>query len=97
MPSLLLSLLLRLAYRNPTPWRLRGKAWRKEDVPLVEEDQVRDHLSKLDTHKSMGPNGICLRVLREPADVFAKAFSIIFEGHREPEKCLRTGGKPTTL
>ena len=31
----------------------REKAWKKEDLPLVEEDQVRDHLSELDTHKSM--------------------------------------------
>jgi len=33
---------------------VREKAWGKEDFPLVKEDQVRDHLSKLDTHKSMG-------------------------------------------
>jgi len=31
----------------------REKAWKKEDLPLVEEDQVRDHLSELDTHISM--------------------------------------------
>jgi len=30
---------------------VREKAWRKEDLPLVEEDRVRDHLSKLDTHR----------------------------------------------
>jgi len=33
----------------------REEAWRKEDLPLVEEDQVRYHLSNLDTHKSMAP------------------------------------------
>jgi len=37
---------------------LREKAWRKEDLPLAEENRVRDHLSKLDTHKSMGPEGM---------------------------------------
>lgn len=32
----------------------------KENVPLVEEDQMREHLSKLDIHKSIGPDGINL-------------------------------------
>jgi len=36
---------------------VREKAWRKEDLLLVKDDQTRDHLSKLDSHKSMGPNG----------------------------------------
>jgi len=45
------------------PWEsqsleVRGKAWRKEDLPLLEGDQVRDHLSKLDIHKYLGPIGI---------------------------------------
>ncbi|GAB0185935.1 mitochondrial enolase superfamily member 1 [Grus japonensis] len=34
----------------------RGKGWSKQVVPLVEEDQVRGYLSKLD--KSMGPDGM---------------------------------------
>jgi len=32
------------------------EACRKDDLSLVEEDSVRDHLSNLDTHKSMGPD-----------------------------------------
>jgi len=34
--------------------KVREKSWRKEDLPLVEEDWIRGHLSKLDTHKTMG-------------------------------------------
>ena len=37
---------------------VREKVWRKQDLPLVEEDRVRDHLGKLNTHKSMGPDGM---------------------------------------
>jgi len=58
---------------------VREKAWRMDDLPLVEEDWVRNHLSKMDTHKSIRPNGMQPRVLRDLADVIAEALSIIFE------------------
>lgn len=32
---------------------MRGKAWSNDDVPLMEEDQVREYLNKLDVHMSM--------------------------------------------
>jgi len=67
---------------------VREKACRKEDLPLVEEDRVGDHLSKLDTRKSMSPNGMCPRVLRELADVIAEPLSSIFE------RSWRTGEEP---
>ncbi|GAB0203786.1 mitochondrial enolase superfamily member 1 [Grus japonensis] len=64
------------------------KVLRKEDLPLVEEDRVREHLGKLDIHKSMGPDGMHPRVLSELAAVIARPLSIIFE------RSWRTGEVP---
>lgn len=56
----------------------RVKGWNTEDVPLVEEDQVGEYLSKLDIDKSMGLDGIHPQVLREQSDVIVRPFCIIF-------------------
>ncbi|KFQ42980.1 hypothetical protein N333_07736, partial [Nestor notabilis] len=47
--------------------------------PIVGEDQVRDHLKNLNVHKSMGPDEIPPRVLKELVNEVARPLSIIFE------------------
>ncbi|TRZ09972.1 hypothetical protein HGM15179_017134, partial [Zosterops borbonicus] len=46
--------------------------------PIIQEEAVREQLRCLDAHKSMGPEGIHPRVMRQLADELAKPLSIIY-------------------
>ncbi|CAM4548919.1 unnamed protein product [Lepidochelys olivacea] len=53
--------------------------WGRDGQPSVEIEVVRDYLEKLDVHKSMGPDKLHPRVLKELAAVIAAPLAIIFE------------------
>ncbi|CAM5173164.1 unnamed protein product [Eretmochelys imbricata] len=53
--------------------------WGRDGQPSVEIEVVRDYLEKLDVHKSMGPDELHPRVLKELAAVIAEPLAITFE------------------
>lgn len=53
--SLPRSLLVRLVFRSPRLLKPVRKSGPRKTLLLVKEDQVREHLNKLDIHKSMRP------------------------------------------
>ena len=56
--------------------------------PTIQEETVRDLLLQLDCHKSMGPDEIHPRVLREQVEEIAELLSIIYQ------RSLLTGEVP---
>ncbi|KFW96753.1 hypothetical protein N336_00064, partial [Phalacrocorax carbo] len=53
----------------------RGAEW----SPTIQGEMVSDLLYHLNTHKSMGPDGIHPRVLRELAEVLTEPLSIFYQ------------------
>ncbi|CAM5111816.1 unnamed protein product [Natator depressus] len=58
---------------------LGSTAWGGGDQPSVKKEVVRDYLENLDEHKSMGPDALHPRVLKELADVITEPLAVIFE------------------
>ena len=63
---------------------LVGGDWGSNVPPTVSEEQARDHLRNVNICKSMSPNEMHPRVLRELTDVVIKPFSTIFENFWQP-------------
>ncbi|KAK4832377.1 hypothetical protein QYF61_022232 [Mycteria americana] len=51
----------------------------QNEDPIIQGEMVSDLLHHLDTHSSMGPDGIHPRVLREVAEMLTKLLSIIYQ------------------
>ncbi|RMC19036.1 hypothetical protein DUI87_03640 [Hirundo rustica rustica] len=55
------------------------ETWEQNGPPIIQEEAVKELLTGLDAHKSMGPDGIHPKVMRKLADELAKPLSIIYQ------------------
>ncbi|KAK4824534.1 hypothetical protein QYF61_016114 [Mycteria americana] len=60
------------------PPELEDRDGQQNKLPIIQEEAVNNLLCQLDTHKSMGPDGIHARVLRELVEELAKPLPIIY-------------------
>ncbi|RMC18591.1 hypothetical protein DUI87_04485 [Hirundo rustica rustica] len=65
--------------QNNCPLGLVDGVREQNGPPVIQEETVRELLSHLDVNKSMGPDGIHPRVMRELADELVKLLSIIYQ------------------
>ncbi|KAK4818458.1 hypothetical protein QYF61_013664 [Mycteria americana] len=70
------------------PPELEDRDGEQNEAPIIQGEMVSNLLHHLDTHKSMGPDGIHPRVLRELVEVLTKLLSILYQ-----QPCL-TGEVP---
>ncbi|KAF4792234.1 RNA-directed DNA polymerase from mobile element jockey [Turdus rufiventris] len=68
-----------MAMQGNQPPELVDREREQNRPSATQEEAVSDLLSHLDTHKSMGLDGIYLRVLRELAEMLTKFVSIIYQ------------------
>jgi len=58
---------------------LEDRGGEQNRTPIIQEEEVNVPLSHLDTHKSMGSNGIHSKVRREQAEEMDKPLCIIYQ------------------
>ncbi|KAK4818854.1 hypothetical protein QYF61_020073 [Mycteria americana] len=61
------------------PPELKDRDGDQNGAPIIQGEMVSDLLHHLDTHKSMGPDEVHPRVLKELAEVLTKLLSIIYQ------------------
>ncbi|KAK4832222.1 hypothetical protein QYF61_021069 [Mycteria americana] len=61
------------------PPELEGRDRQQNEAPIIQGEMGNDLLHHLDTHSSMGSDGIHPRVLRELAEVLTKLLSILYQ------------------
>jgi len=65
--------------QDSQPPVLEGRVGARNKSPVIQEAAVNDLPCHLDTHKSMGPDGIHPKVLKELVEELAKPLSIIYQ------------------